>query len=230
MSSRCGASGPTARRSRSTRTSCRAARLPRGSGGRHRGARRRRAPRGRRATRVRLILAMDLPPLVRIARDHPDDAYRRALGAFTRELWDARRCVRRARRAAAPLSPPPASGSRTARSVDALGRQRAPALRPVERSRIVAAPASTARRADRRRSRRREPRPDRRRLAGRLVGAALGVVGAAGSRLLGLEDPRRGELLRGELGVEAARAMSDGVRARLDDPAGLDDVDDVGAR
>ena len=37
--------------------------------------------------RVRLILAMDLPPLVRIAQDHPDDAYRRALGAFTRDLW-----------------------------------------------------------------------------------------------------------------------------------------------
>lgn len=39
------------------------------------------------AARVRLILAMDLPPLVAIARDHPDEAYRRALGAFTRELW-----------------------------------------------------------------------------------------------------------------------------------------------
>ncbi|MEU1970129.1 glycosyltransferase family 2 protein [Microbacterium sp. NPDC019599] len=37
--------------------------------------------------RVRLILSMDLPPLVRIAQDHPDDAYRRALGAFTRDLW-----------------------------------------------------------------------------------------------------------------------------------------------
>ncbi|QIG40269.1 glycosyltransferase [Microbacterium sp. 4R-513] len=37
--------------------------------------------------RVRLILAMDLPPLVRIAQEHPDDAYRRALGAFTRDLW-----------------------------------------------------------------------------------------------------------------------------------------------
>jgi len=37
--------------------------------------------------RVRLILAMDLPPLVRIAEDHPDVAYRRALGAFVRELW-----------------------------------------------------------------------------------------------------------------------------------------------
>ncbi len=40
------------------------------------------------AARVRLILAMDLPPLIAIARDHPDDAYRRALGEFTRELWD----------------------------------------------------------------------------------------------------------------------------------------------
>jgi glycosyltransferase involved in cell wall biosynthesis len=40
------------------------------------------------AARVRLILAMDLPPLVAIARDHPDVAYRRALGVFARELWD----------------------------------------------------------------------------------------------------------------------------------------------
>lgn len=37
--------------------------------------------------RVRLILDMDVPPLVRIAHDHPDDAYRRALGDFVRELW-----------------------------------------------------------------------------------------------------------------------------------------------
>lgn len=37
--------------------------------------------------RVHLILAMDLPPLVRIAQEHPDDAYRRALGVFTRDLW-----------------------------------------------------------------------------------------------------------------------------------------------
>lgn len=37
--------------------------------------------------RVRLILAMDLPPLVRIAQDHPDDAYRRLLGAFARDVW-----------------------------------------------------------------------------------------------------------------------------------------------
>lgn len=36
--------------------------------------------------RVRLILDMDVPPLVRIAQRHPDDAYRRALGAFVREL------------------------------------------------------------------------------------------------------------------------------------------------
>jgi len=36
--------------------------------------------------RVRLILEMDVPPLVRIAQQHPDDAYRRALGSFVREL------------------------------------------------------------------------------------------------------------------------------------------------
>jgi hypothetical protein len=29
---------------------------------------------------------MDTPPLIRIAREHPDDAYRRTLGAFVREL------------------------------------------------------------------------------------------------------------------------------------------------
>ncbi|WP_106814342.1 glycosyltransferase family 2 protein [Microbacterium timonense] len=40
------------------------------------------------AARVRLILSMDLPPLVDIARDHPEDAYRRELGSFTRTLWD----------------------------------------------------------------------------------------------------------------------------------------------
>lgn len=39
------------------------------------------------ASRVGLVLRMDLPPLVRIAQTHPDDAYRRALGAFTRDLW-----------------------------------------------------------------------------------------------------------------------------------------------
>ncbi|WP_426320270.1 glycosyltransferase family 2 protein [Microbacterium sp. E-13] len=38
------------------------------------------------ASRVRLILAMDVPPLVEMARDHPDDAYRRALGEFARRL------------------------------------------------------------------------------------------------------------------------------------------------
>ncbi|WP_461472536.1 glycosyltransferase family 2 protein [Microbacterium sp. HJ5] len=38
------------------------------------------------ASRVRLILSMDLPTLVEIGRHHPDEAYRRALGAFTRAL------------------------------------------------------------------------------------------------------------------------------------------------
>jgi len=37
--------------------------------------------------RVRLILAMDLPPLVRIAQGHPDDDYRRAIGEFARDVW-----------------------------------------------------------------------------------------------------------------------------------------------
>lgn len=37
-------------------------------------------------SRVRLIASMDLPPLVEIGRRHPDDAYRRALGEFAREL------------------------------------------------------------------------------------------------------------------------------------------------
>lgn len=36
--------------------------------------------------RVRLILAMDAPPLVEIARTHADDAYRRALGEFVRDM------------------------------------------------------------------------------------------------------------------------------------------------
>lgn len=36
--------------------------------------------------RIELILTLDLPPLVSIARTHPDDAYRRALGAFVRDL------------------------------------------------------------------------------------------------------------------------------------------------
>jgi glycosyltransferase involved in cell wall biosynthesis len=38
--------------------------------------------------RVRLILDMDVPPLVRIAADHADPAYRRAVGAFVRTLAD----------------------------------------------------------------------------------------------------------------------------------------------
>jgi glycosyltransferase involved in cell wall biosynthesis len=38
------------------------------------------------ASRVRLIETLDLPPLAEIARDHPDEEYRRALGAFTRTL------------------------------------------------------------------------------------------------------------------------------------------------
>jgi CDP-glycerol glycerophosphotransferase len=38
------------------------------------------------SARVRLILAMDIPPLVRIAEDHPDEGYRRALGEFVRAL------------------------------------------------------------------------------------------------------------------------------------------------
>lgn len=42
--------------------------------------------RGAARARVRLILDMDTPPLVRIAQDHPDPAYRRALGDFVREL------------------------------------------------------------------------------------------------------------------------------------------------
>lgn len=37
-------------------------------------------------SRVRLILDMDTPPLVRIARDHSDPAYRRLVGAFVRQL------------------------------------------------------------------------------------------------------------------------------------------------
>ena len=31
-------------------------------------------------------MTLDLPPLVTIARTHPDDAYGRVLGAFVREL------------------------------------------------------------------------------------------------------------------------------------------------
>ena len=37
-------------------------------------------------SRVRLILDMDVPPLVRIAHEHPDAGYRRLLGAFVRDL------------------------------------------------------------------------------------------------------------------------------------------------
>ena len=39
------------------------------------------------AARIRLVLAMDVPPLIALATDHPDDAYRRALGEFVRDLW-----------------------------------------------------------------------------------------------------------------------------------------------
>ena len=53
--------------------------------GRDRDPRHGRPPR-RGRSRVRLILAMDLPALVAIARDHPDAAYRRALGVFVRAL------------------------------------------------------------------------------------------------------------------------------------------------
>jgi glycosyltransferase involved in cell wall biosynthesis len=38
------------------------------------------------ASRVRLILAMDLPPLVQLGREHADPAYRRAVGEFVRVL------------------------------------------------------------------------------------------------------------------------------------------------
>lgn len=38
--------------------------------------------------RIRLILEMDVPPLVRIAQTSPDDAYRRTLGLFIRALQD----------------------------------------------------------------------------------------------------------------------------------------------
>jgi glycosyltransferase involved in cell wall biosynthesis len=40
------------------------------------------------SARVGQLLRMDVPRLARIAASHPDDAYRRALGAFARELWD----------------------------------------------------------------------------------------------------------------------------------------------
>lgn len=38
------------------------------------------------ASRVRLILAMDVPALVEIGQDHPDPAYRKSLGEFVRSL------------------------------------------------------------------------------------------------------------------------------------------------
>lgn len=38
--------------------------------------------------RVLLILSMDVPRLVPIAESHPDPAYRKLLGAFTRDVWD----------------------------------------------------------------------------------------------------------------------------------------------
>ena len=37
--------------------------------------------------RIAQMLRMDVPRLAAIARTHPDDAYRRTLGAFTRDLW-----------------------------------------------------------------------------------------------------------------------------------------------
>lgn len=40
------------------------------------------------AARARLIASMDLPPLVQIARQHPDDAYRRAIGEMVRWLGE----------------------------------------------------------------------------------------------------------------------------------------------
>jgi len=43
---------------------------------------------GAARARVRLILDMDVPGLVRVAEHHPDDAYRQLLGAFTRDLAD----------------------------------------------------------------------------------------------------------------------------------------------
>ncbi len=49
--------------------------------------------------RVRLILDMDVPPLIRLAQVHPDAEYRRTLGAFVREL------VARAEADTVPLTP-----------------------------------------------------------------------------------------------------------------------------
>ncbi|MFS0867072.1 glycosyltransferase family 2 protein [Microbacterium sp. 179-B 1A2 NHS] len=39
-------------------------------------------------SRISLMLGMDVPALVRIAEHHPDDAYRRPLGAFVRDLGE----------------------------------------------------------------------------------------------------------------------------------------------
>jgi len=41
------------------------------------------------AARRRQILGMDVPRLAGIAAQHAEDAYRSALGAFTRDIWDA---------------------------------------------------------------------------------------------------------------------------------------------
>lgn len=49
--------------------------------------------------RIRLMLDMDVPPLIRLARTHPDDQYRRTLGEFVREL------IARADAETVPLSP-----------------------------------------------------------------------------------------------------------------------------
>lgn len=46
-------------------------------------------------SRIALILTMDLPPLVRIGQRHPDAAYRRAVGAFARDLWSRAGAARR---------------------------------------------------------------------------------------------------------------------------------------
>ncbi len=43
--------------------------------------------------RVGQILRMDVPRLAAIARSHPDATYRRALGAFTRDLWSRPRAT-----------------------------------------------------------------------------------------------------------------------------------------
>lgn len=40
------------------------------------------------AARVRLVLEMDVPPLVRIAQTHPDSEYRRRVGALVRDFGD----------------------------------------------------------------------------------------------------------------------------------------------